>query len=76
MYDILSEGKRNEHNKHLPGTRFGVPEKMLTVLRQFHESMRARVRTDDGKHSEWFGVTQGCGKVVCCHRFFSISSLL
>ena len=32
---------------------------MLTVIRQFHEGMRARVRTDDGEHSEWFDVTQG-----------------
>ena len=32
--------------------RFGVPEKMLTVIRQFHEGMRARLRTDDGEHSE------------------------
>ena len=39
--------------------RFGVPEKMFTVIRQFHEGMRARVRTDDGEHSEWFDVTQG-----------------
>ena len=39
--------------------RFGVPEKMLTVIHQFHEGMRARVRTDDGEHSEWFDVTQG-----------------
>ena len=39
--------------------RFGVPDKMLTVIRQFHEGMRARVRTDDGEHSEWFDVTQG-----------------
>ena len=39
--------------------RFGVPVKMLTALRQFHEGMRARVRTDDGEHSEWFDVTQG-----------------
>ena len=38
---------------------FGVPEKMSTVIRQFHEGMRARVRTDDGEHSEWFDVTQG-----------------
>ena len=38
--------------------RFGVPEKMLTVIRQFREGMRARVRTDD-EHSEWFDVTQG-----------------
>ena len=45
-------------------SRFGIPDKMLTVVRQFHEGMRARVRTDDGKHSEWFCVTlglrQGC----------------
>ena len=32
--------------------RFGVPEKMLTVIRQFHEGMRARVGTDDGEHPE------------------------
>ena len=38
--------------------RFGVPEKMSTVIRQFHEGMRARLRTDDGEHSEWFDVTQ------------------
>ena len=45
--------------------RFGVPEEMLTVILQFHEGMRPRVRTDDGEHSEWFDVThqglrQGC----------------
>ena len=43
--------------------RFGVPEKMLTGFRQIHESMRARVRTDDGKHSEWLDVTQGLRQV-------------
>ena len=32
---------------------------MLPVIRQFHEGMRARVRTDDDEHSEWFDVTQG-----------------
>ena len=32
---------------------------MLTVIRQFHEGMRARVRTNDGEQSEWFDVTQG-----------------
>ena len=26
---------------------FGVPEKMLTVVRQFHEGVRARVRTEE-----------------------------
>ena len=48
-------------------TRFGVPAKMLTVIpakmltvfRQFNDGLRARVRTDDGEHSEWFDVTQG-----------------
>ena len=39
--------------------RFGVPDNLLTVIRQFHESMRARVRMDDGEHAEWFDVTQG-----------------
>ena len=31
--------------------RFGVPEKMLTVIRQFHEGMRARVRKDAVTHA-------------------------
>ena len=39
--------------------RVGVPQKMLTVIRQFHEGMRALICTDDGEHSEWFDVTQG-----------------
>ena len=28
--------------------RFGVPPKLLAVIRQFHDGMRARIRTDDG----------------------------
>ena len=39
--------------------RFGVPEKMLTVISQFHEGMRARVRTGDDEQSERLDVTQG-----------------
>ena len=39
--------------------RFGVPEKMLTIIRQFHEGMRAHVRADDGEQSKLFDVTQG-----------------
>ena len=39
--------------------RFGVPPKMLTVIRHFHDGMRARIRTDDGEYSDWFGVEQG-----------------
>ena len=32
--------------------RFRVPQTMLTIFGQLHESMRARVRTDDGEHYE------------------------
>ena len=39
--------------------RFGVPDNMLTAIRQCHEGMRARMCTDDGEHSEWFDVTHG-----------------
>ena len=51
--------------------RFGVPEKMLIVIRQFHEDMRARVRTDDGGHSDWFDITQGLrqGCALSLHLF-------
>ena len=41
--------------------RFGVLAKMLTIILQFHDGMRACVRTDDGEHSESFdGLQQGC----------------
>ena len=40
-------------------TLFGVPTKMPAEIRRFHEGMRARVRTDDGEHSEWFDITEG-----------------
>ena len=33
-------------------TSSGAPTKMLTIIRNFHEGMRARVRTDDGEHLE------------------------
>ena len=39
--------------------RFRVQTKMLRIIRNFHDDMRARVRTDDGEHSEWFDATQG-----------------
>ena len=38
--------------------RLGVPEKIPAIVRQFHEGMGARVRTDDGEQSEWFHATQ------------------
>ena len=37
-------------------TRFDVSSK---IIRNFHDGMRARVPSDDGEHSEWFGITQG-----------------
>ena len=52
--------------------RFGVPEKMRTVIRQFHEGMRAWVRTDD-EHSEWFDVTKGLRQVCVCLLYTSPS---
>ena len=38
---------------------FGVPGTMLTIIGQFYESMRARVRTDDGEQYKWHDATQG-----------------
>ena len=42
--------------------RFVVPAEMLAVIRRFYDGVEARVRTDDGEHSEWFRVTQGLRK--------------
>ena len=39
--------------------RADVPSVMIDVIRQFDDVMRARVRMDGGKLSEWFEVTQG-----------------
>ena len=39
--------------------RFGIPPKMIEVIRQFYDGMRACVRSDDGRCSEWFEVAQG-----------------
>ena len=52
--------------------RFGVPDNVLTVIRQFHEGVRARVRTANGKHSEWFGVTQGLRQGCVLSPLFNI----
>ncbi len=44
--------------------RFGVPKKLIAIIRAFHDGMRARVRLDDGALSVWFpvkeGLRQGC----------------
>ena len=39
--------------------RFGVPHNMISVIRQFHDGMRACVRLDDRVCSRWFAVEQG-----------------
>ena len=33
-------------------TRFGVPQKMISVIRQFHDDIRAYVRLDDAQFSD------------------------
>ena len=38
--------------------RFGVPQNMISVIRQFHDGMRACVRLDDRVCSRWFAVEQ------------------
>ena len=39
--------------------RFGVPPRMIKVIRMFHDGMRARVQLDDGDFSARFNVCQG-----------------
>ena len=39
--------------------RFGVPPRMLAVIRQFHDGMQACVRLDDGECPDKFDVGQG-----------------
>ena len=39
--------------------RFGVPPRMIKVVRMFHDGMRARVQLDGGHFSVWFNVCQG-----------------
>ena len=39
--------------------RFGVPQIMISVIRQFHDGLRACVRLDDRVFSRWFAVEQG-----------------
>ena len=39
--------------------RFGVPPRMIKVIRMFHDGMRTRVQFGDGDFSAWFNVCQG-----------------
>ena len=38
--------------------RFGVPQNMISAIRQFHDGMQACVRLDDRVCSRWFAVEQ------------------
>ena len=38
--------------------RLGVPQKMISVIHQLHDSMRACIRLDDRVSSGWFAVEQ------------------
>ena len=56
--------------------RFSIPPRMLAVIRQFHDGMRACVRLDDGECSDLFDVlSRVFGRGVCsrhfCSTFFS-----
>ena len=39
--------------------RYGVPSRMITIIRMFHDGMRARVQLNSGELSAWFDVCQG-----------------
>ena len=60
--------------------RFGVPQKMISVIRQFHDGIRTCVRLDDGGCSGWFAVKQdlrqGCACVPPVKHIFRDGSRL
>ena len=60
--------------------RFGIPPKMLAVIRNFHDGMRARVRMDSGLLSDWFevlqGLRQGCNLAPLLFNLFFAAMLM
>ena len=54
--------------------RFRVSQSMISVIRQFHDSMPACVRLDDGVCSGWFaveqGLRQGCALALLLFNIF------
>ena len=59
--------------------RFGVPPVMVDIVGQFHDGMRAFVRLDGGRVSEWFevgqGLRQGCVLASILFNIFFIAVL-
>ena len=59
--------------------RFGVPPRMLAVIRQFHDGMQACVRLDDEECSDKFdvgqGLRQGCVLAPLVFNMFSSAVL-
>ena len=54
-------------------TRFGVPHNMISVIRQFHDGMRACVQLDDRVYAGWFAVEQGlCQGCMLAPLLFNI----
>ena len=55
--------------------RFGVPPRMIKVIRMFHDGMRTRVQLmmEISRRGSMF--VRGSDKDVCCRRYCSISSL-
>ena len=50
--------------------RFGVPQKMISNIRQLYDGMRACVRLDDRVCSGWFAWNRTFTKGVCLHPSF------
>ena len=57
--DFVKMGRRNITLLGTVLARFGVPQNMISVIRQFHDCMRACVRLGDRVCSRWFAVEQG-----------------
>ena len=56
--------------------RFGVPPRMIRVIRMFHDGMRGLAYSwmmEISRRGSMFA--RGSGKDVCCRRYCSISSL-
>ena len=55
--------------------RFGVPQNMISIIRQFHDGMRACVRLNERVCSRWFaveqGLRQGCVLAPLLNIFFT-----